>query len=151
MLAGYFSRTAASLHSKHPAEVADYLLQCGQEAVLNRFLNHLHLRSVAELYARLLCVEDSGQLVFPKEGLVARMLACLEEDRGSVGDLQENIVLIFGDLLGQKDSFYFGEEVLAQLSSASVIDTLVGHVCRGKARVASAAVAILSSVVFYTC
>ncbi|CAE7798821.1 Ppp6r2, partial [Symbiodinium sp. KB8] len=61
VLAGYFARTAAALMSKHQKEVLEYLRQRGPEQLLTEFLDRIHLRSLAELFARLLCAEGEAQ------------------------------------------------------------------------------------------
>jgi len=149
VLAGYFSRTAASIFSRHPQEVVEYLRKRGADALLERFLERLHLRSLAELFARLLCAEQPSQAVFPVEGLVTRLLARFK-DQGPDSDTQENVTLVLLELLAQKDSVCYGDEILRQLTTSSSVGFLVDHIFSGQLGSVAAATSIISNLVIHT-
>ena len=44
VLAGYFSRTATALMSKHQNEVLDYLRRRGPDRLMDDFLKRIHFR-----------------------------------------------------------------------------------------------------------
>lgn len=144
-LAGYFQRAVAAILSRHTLEMVEYLRKRGADALLERFLERLHLRSLAELFARLLCVENPQQLLFPVDNLVLRLLKRLE-DPGLMSDTQENISLIIQELLAHKESLCYSEELMAQLTEPASVRLLVDHVFGGRASCTSAAISILNSV-----
>ncbi|CAE8633805.1 unnamed protein product [Polarella glacialis] len=149
VLAGYFSRTAGSLFQKYPHEVVDYLRRRGTETLLEEFLERLHLRSLAELFARLLCAEDSSQVVFQTTDLVPKLLARWQ-DQGSGSDAQENITLIVAELLSQKDVLIFIEDLMHQLTEPSTVRRLVDHIFIQQPGGVPAATSLLSTVIIHT-
>lgn len=149
VLAGYFMRTASSIFSKHPAQVGEYLRNRGADALLQRFLERLHVRSLAELLARLLCAEHPSHIVFQAEGLVELLLKRLEES-GINTDTQENVTVIFQELLTMKDSICCGDDILQQLIASSAVSFLVDHIFSGSPGSVPAATSILSNAVIHS-
>jgi len=147
VLAGYFMRTASCIFSKHPAQVGEYLRNRGADALLQRFLERLHVRSLAELLARLLCAEHPSHVVFQAEGLVDLLLKRLE-DSGMSNDTQENVTVIFQELLTMKDNICCGAEILQQLIASSAVNFLVDHIFSGSPGSVPAATSILSNAVY---
>lgn len=149
VLAGYFARAAAALLAKHRREVAEHLRIRDTDALLQRFLDRLHLRSIAELFARLLCVEQAFQMIFLVEGLVERLLSRLL-DSVPANDTQENVALITLELLAHKETLVFSDDLLEQLTSSKVVNLLVDGVFCGRPGSVVASAAILSSVISHT-
>uniref|UniRef100_A0A7S1AG64 Uncharacterized protein n=1 Tax=Noctiluca scintillans TaxID=2966 RepID=A0A7S1AG64_NOCSC len=149
VLAGYFSRAASSFLVRHPTESVQYLRHRGADCLRDRFLERLHSRSLADLFARFLCVNQPAHVLFESDGLVLRLLARLE-DQGS-SDTYDNILLIVLELLRQKDNSCFGGEVLRQLVAPDALTLLVDFIFSGRKGTASAASSILTSVVFHCC
>jgi hypothetical protein len=150
VLAGYFARSAASfLATSHHTEIVEYLRARGADALLQRFLERLHMRSLAELLARFLCAEQAAQLVFSTEGLAELLVGRLSSQSEPKGSDTENVALITLELLAQKDSICYGDEILRQLTSPRVIEILMNHVF-GSGPTAQAALSILTSLVFHT-
>mmetsp|Transcript_8420 Transcript_8420/g.15833 ORF Transcript_8420/g.15833 Transcript_8420/m.15833 type:complete len:886 (+) Transcript_8420:37-2694(+) len=149
VLAGYFMRAASSIFSKHPAQVGEYLRNRGADALLQRFLERLHVRSLAELLARLLCAEHPSHVVFQADGLVELLLKRLE-DSGMSNDTQENVTVIFQELLTMKDQICCGDEILQQLIASSAVSFLVDHIFSGSPGSVPAATSILSNAVIHS-
>lgn len=148
VLAGYFARTAAALMSKHQKEVLEYLRQRGPEQLLTEFLDRIHLRSLAELFARLLCAEGEAQVVFPTGNLVAQLLEKWQDsDAGS--DAQEHITLIIAELLSQKDVLCWIEDLTHQLTSPATVRFLIEHIFR-RAGGVPPAMSLLTTVIVHT-
>jgi len=150
VLLGYFGRVATTLVIRHAAEVTEYLRKSGAEALLQKFLCGLHSRSIAELFARLLCTEQPSQMLFPVGSLVLRLLSQLQKD-DPTSDAHENISLIVLELLTQKDTACIGNDVLKQLAGQEAVQMLMEQILSGRATSMSPAASILSSVVFHTC
>jgi len=151
VLAGYFSRAVAILLSRKTPEVVEYIRRRKWNSkLLECFLDRMHSRSLAELFARLVCQEMHSQMIFPVEGLIMRLLSRLQ-DALPMSDTQENITLVILELINQKDCVCFGNELMTQLTSSAVIKLLVDRVFSGKAASVAAAASILSSIVQNTC
>ncbi|CAE7333299.1 Ppp6r3, partial [Symbiodinium natans] len=148
VLAGYFARTAAALLSKHQKEVLEYLRQRGPDQLLREFLDRIHLRSLAELFARLLCAEGEAQVVFPTQNIVAQLLEKWQECEAG-GDAQENITLIIAELLSQKDVLYWIEDLTHQLTSPATVRFLIEHIFR-RAGGVPPAMSLLTTVIVHT-
>mmetsp|Transcript_31410 Transcript_31410/g.56936 ORF Transcript_31410/g.56936 Transcript_31410/m.56936 type:complete len:1075 (-) Transcript_31410:92-3316(-) len=149
VLAGYFARTAATLLAKYPTEVIAYLQRHGPDKLLEEFLDRIHLRSLAELLARLLCAEDSSQMVFRTTDLVSRLLARWQE-QGAGSEAQENITLIIAELLNQKDSLCWIEDLTHQLTAASTVNFLVDNIFMQQPPAVPAATSLLTTVILHT-
>jgi len=150
VLAGYFARMASALYSKHPGEVVANLRRraSGVNELMERFLERLHLRSIAEFFAPLLTADQHSHVLFPVDNLISRLLERLEDD-GDTTDLQENITLIILKLLQQKDSLCYADELMAQLADPVTVRSLADRVICGRSCVVQAANSILSSIVFH--
>ncbi|CAK0819405.1 unnamed protein product [Prorocentrum cordatum] len=146
VLAGYFSRAVAAVLSKHPAELAGYLRARGAEALLDRFMERLHLRSLAELFAILACAEAEANLVFPTEGLVKRLLTQFAKPSPGC-ETQERVTCLIDFMLEKKDAICFADDLLKQLISTDTISFLVDRVFSSESGVVSAACSTLSSIV----
>lgn len=151
VLAGYFSRTAAAFLSRRREVFARYLRSRSDDALLQRFLERLHLRSLAELFARLLCAEQTQQLVFRLPGLVDKLLVRMADSSPEGADTQEHVALIIMELLAQRDSLCYGEELLDQLASPKAVGLLMGTVVSGRSGAVAAAASILQSLVANAC
>eukprot|EP00435_Cladocopium_sp_Y103_P002614 s622_g1.t1 len=147
VLAGYFSRTATALTSKYKTEVLDYLRSRGPEQLLREFLDRIHLRSLAELLARLLSGESEAEVVFQTNDLVARFLSRWQEDSNS--DAQENITLVLGELCSQKESLYWIEDLTQQLTEPSTVQFLIDHIFTQPSGVPPA-MSLLTTVIIHT-
>mmetsp|Transcript_49824 Transcript_49824/g.108370 ORF Transcript_49824/g.108370 Transcript_49824/m.108370 type:complete len:614 (-) Transcript_49824:135-1976(-) len=152
VLAGYFSRAVSSVYGKYPAALARYLQKRGADAVMQRFLERLHLRSLAEFFARLLCIEQPEHRVFSTENIVAQLLDRLKDETSTTTrdlDTQENVTLVVLELLSQKETILYGESLFRQLTSADTVGTLVDQIFGGRRGCVRAATSILSSIVFH--
>merc|ERR1712232_891724 len=107
------------------------------------------MRSLAELLARLLCAEQPIQQVFATEGLAELLVGRLSAQSDPTGTDTENVALITLELLAQKDTIFYGDEILRQLTSPRVIGILMDHVF-GNSPSSQAAMSILTSLVFHT-
>lgn len=145
-LAGYFARAAALVFEKRSEQVVDYLRGRGAQALFDKFLQRLHLRSLAELFARLLHAEDSSRNIFSTADLVSRILLQFQADANA----QENASLIIMELLTHKDFLCFGEDLLRQLTCETVVRTLVDCMLSESHCGPAAATSILSTIVFHT-
>lgn len=149
VLAGYFSRTAGTLFSKCPTEVIEYLRKRGSDQLLSAFLERLHLRSLAELLARILHAEFASQVVFQTTDLVPRLLDRWQDDDAG-NDAQENIALIIVELLYQKDSLCWIEDLTNQLTTPATVSFLVDHIFSQQPSGVSAATTLLNNVIRHT-
>lgn len=149
VLAGYFSRTAGTLFTKCPTEVIEYLRNRGSDNLLSAFLERLHLRSLAELLARMLHAESLSQVVFQTTDLVPRLLDRWQDDDAG-NDAQENIALIIVELLYQRDSLCWIEELTNQLTTPATVSFLVDHIFSQQPSGVSAATTLLNNLIRHT-
>eukprot|EP00931_Biecheleriopsis_adriatica_P068639 TRINITY_DN42569_c0_g1_i1.p1 TRINITY_DN42569_c0_g1~~TRINITY_DN42569_c0_g1_i1.p1 ORF type:complete len:795 (-),score=205.46 TRINITY_DN42569_c0_g1_i1:106-2490(-) len=143
VLAGYFCSTAAAIHSRRPEEVVGHLRARGAELVLERFLQLLGSRCMAELFTTLLCPAVPEQILFPVEGLMHRLVQCFAVEAASGTGSCEHVALAISSLLAQACSgkLCYALPVLEQVSSPEVVDALVQQaVVLRPAHVAAAAV-----------
>jgi len=150
VLAGYFWRAADALLSRYPSQTLEHLRRRDLDLLLEKFLDRLHSRSLVELFARFLCVEQSAHLLFKTDGLGLRLLSRLG-DEGISSDTQENITLIVVEILSQKENICCGKDLLRQFASPEAVSLLVNHIVSSRSHVVSAAAEILSSVVLHSC
>eukprot|EP00928_Gymnodinium_smaydae_P086689 TRINITY_DN710_c0_g2_i3.p1 TRINITY_DN710_c0_g2~~TRINITY_DN710_c0_g2_i3.p1 ORF type:complete len:949 (+),score=238.96 TRINITY_DN710_c0_g2_i3:78-2924(+) len=155
VLAGYYARTVAAVLSVgqwERAEIVEVLRERNaMGSLLRRFLERLHLRSLAGLFARLLCADRPALMPFPVEGLAELLVDCLAstQELSVAREAQENVALITLELLAQRDTIYYGDEFLRQLTEPGVIGSLVDHCFEGSPGASGAAASILNSLVFH--
>mmetsp|Transcript_70212 Transcript_70212/g.205876 ORF Transcript_70212/g.205876 Transcript_70212/m.205876 type:complete len:679 (+) Transcript_70212:70-2106(+) len=149
VLAGYFSRTAAVLFRRCPQAAASSLKARGDEAVFQQFVDRLHSRSIAELFARLVCAESELELVFPTEGLVSRLVSLLQH-QGLCADTLENLAMVLRELFARKDTICFTDDLVRDASSRDSVDLLVTHALGDDPGRASAAMSMLFSSLYHT-
>ncbi|CAJ1414123.1 unnamed protein product, partial [Effrenium voratum] len=145
VLAGYFSRTATALLGKQRKEILDYIRRKDQ---LEEFLRRIHLRSIAELFARLLSAENQSQVVFQTNDLMMRLMNRWQEQDAD-SDAQENITLVIAELLSQKDSLCWIEDLTQQLTSPNTVRFLIDHIFTRPSGVPPA-MSLLTTVILHT-
>eukprot|EP00929_Paragymnodinium_shiwhaense_P069478 TRINITY_DN35035_c0_g1_i1.p1 TRINITY_DN35035_c0_g1~~TRINITY_DN35035_c0_g1_i1.p1 ORF type:complete len:864 (+),score=133.88 TRINITY_DN35035_c0_g1_i1:105-2696(+) len=152
VLAGYFSRAAMALFTKNQEGMTRLIHRQGlADSLFDRFLEWLHFRAVAELFVRMLCVEQMAELVFPVPGLAERLLRPFVAGSGAHHEGVENAALIAIELLNQRESLFYGDDFLRQLSSPSVVGLLADQVFDALPSTAAAASKVLSNILFQVC
>lgn len=117
--------------------------------MLEQFIQRIHLRSLAELFAQLLSAEAEKQVLFSTRDLVGRLLRRWEEEEIN-SDAQENITLILAELLRKKDVLCCIEDLLQQLTSPNTVRFLVDHIFSTQGSAVPAATTLLSAVIAHT-
>eukprot|EP00927_Polykrikos_kofoidii_P085499 TRINITY_DN931_c0_g2_i1.p1 TRINITY_DN931_c0_g2~~TRINITY_DN931_c0_g2_i1.p1 ORF type:complete len:1019 (+),score=193.25 TRINITY_DN931_c0_g2_i1:26-3058(+) len=158
VLAGYFARAAGALlanwrsasASEAGNQTEDFVerLRLRSADMLDRFLERLHLRSLADLFAGLMCAEQQEHMVFSVDDLATKLITRLADEH-SQAEAQENVAVITIGMLAQMDKIFCSEELLRQLTSSQIINVLVDQIFSDKATAVAAASSILANVVFH--
>eukprot|EP00927_Polykrikos_kofoidii_P085498 TRINITY_DN931_c0_g1_i1.p1 TRINITY_DN931_c0_g1~~TRINITY_DN931_c0_g1_i1.p1 ORF type:complete len:1044 (+),score=194.98 TRINITY_DN931_c0_g1_i1:44-3133(+) len=159
VLAGYFARTVGALLAnwrsagaelaKHQMDLfVEQLRQRFVDTLFDRFVERLHLRSIADLFAGLVCAEQQEHMVFSVEGLADKLVTRLADEHSETG-AEENVAVITIGMLSQRDKIFFSEDLLQQLTSTRVVNVLVDQIFSDRPVAVAAASSILASVVFH--
>lgn len=150
VISGYFAGVAAALLERYPKEATGYLQRRGGDALLERFLERLHSRSLAELMAFAACAESPTMVVFGPKLLVDRLVQLLE-DSSVDQEAQEHVALVLGGMLAQGPSLCYAEELAKMLAEPSMVERLMKLILHAAepAR-ASVAASVLAGAVYHT-
>jgi len=165
VLAGYTCSTAATLLGKRPTQVTEHLRQRDTSRLFDQFLSLMESKSCVELLACLLYAEDESKLVFPVEGLAAKLVACFDLEADLEAPVLEHAVWLVNVLVARScmGVLCVGHQILQQFSSPELVTRLIEQVLStiqpqdesGAAPVASpvgsaAAASVLGILVYHT-
>lgn len=148
--AGYSCSVVWGLLSRWTSELALHLQRRKPAKLLERMLARLDSRPCVELLAALLCADDASRLVFPVEGLVLRLIRCLEEASALPGDALEHVSFVLDVLFARAcaGALCCGDALLQQLAACDAAPALVSRALgAGRRPAQDAAAAVLGSAV----
>eukprot|EP00929_Paragymnodinium_shiwhaense_P099769 TRINITY_DN615_c0_g2_i3.p1 TRINITY_DN615_c0_g2~~TRINITY_DN615_c0_g2_i3.p1 ORF type:complete len:2840 (+),score=775.02 TRINITY_DN615_c0_g2_i3:113-8632(+) len=165
VLAGYFERTVTAMMRKKRECVVQYLRggggEDGQEqrgaAILERLLQRLHMRSLAQLLLLLVACENADEVALPTEGLGDKLLQMFckadasDSSKSSEEDADakcENAALVVLELLERhyQETLCFGEAFLREVTSNEAVVALMDQVVSDRSAAVATSASILASI-----